>query len=96
MFRPGDLVVCVDDSIRYGLRPCVVRGTVYTVSQMVQADDGIGVVLEEASSHPFVAFNPTRFRPVSKRSTDLLRSMLTDLPSYAEVASSSRPRLPAA
>lgn len=96
MFHVGQLVVCVDATEAYGHRPALQKGTVYTVSHLVQANDGTGVVLDEVSAHPFVAFKPTRFRPVSKRSTDLLRSMLTELPSYAEVASSSRPRLPAA
>jgi hypothetical protein len=96
MFRPGDLVVCVDDGPGYGFHFGLERGRVYTVAQIVRTNNGTGVHVEEASSKPFDAFRPTRFRPVSKCSTDLLRSMLTDLPSYAEVASSSRPRLPAA
>ena len=75
MFTPGQFVVCVDTGIRVGSTSDfgmpLVKGKVYTVADLRLkpfGDGGVYLVLKEIpppTGHPFWAFHPDRFRPIS-------------------------------
>lgn len=91
---PGDWVVCVDN------RPRTFSGTearlrlhaLYRVERVTHYFGYPGLVLDGVRSAGFDgAFHADRFRPIDRRTTELFRSWLTDLPADLD----ARPVVPA-
>lgn len=80
-FHVGQKVVCVDDSpIEDGRSALVMRGAIYTISEIVMIcrHPGYGVRLVELTPYPGKGgWLPSRFRPVTERKTDI--SIFTEL-----------------
>lgn len=68
-FKPGDEVVCVDDSLAWGREPCgLVKGQVYRVLDLGEGFWGdIGVNVGVPSPHPTGRWSVSRFRKVQRR-----------------------------
>lgn len=91
-FKPGDEVVCVDDSPprQPGERDRLVKGRIYIV-EGIDPENGTGLYLAgmpghvaKPFKHPF-GWAPSRFRPVRKTSIEIFTSMLTPTPTKENV-----------
>jgi hypothetical protein len=73
-FHVGQKVVCVDDTDQPAA-PYVVRGRIYTISDMHEPRDGLGLYLEEVpcveTDDYWGSFKAERFRPIIERKTDI-------------------------
>jgi hypothetical protein len=97
-FKPGDEVVCVDDSRRnpdFGWHGTVKRGLVYTVAAVGPPPFRLGrhsvsvFILGAPNICPLdrvdIGYLPDRFRKVQRRKTDLsIESFLTIRPGFEE------------
>jgi len=91
MFHVGQLVVCVDgrwDRCSGYKEFSPTKGVVYTVREIVEHGENIGLQLEEIINPPYlyiegfceVAFAAARFRPVVETRLDVFREMLAPVP----------------
>lgn len=82
-FRVGQLVVCVDDEATIEPAP-VVRGRVYTISEIVSDGCEAGglnfIELPRRSGRPWFSWGPPRFRPVQYDTTKMVEEIKASLP----------------
>lgn len=78
-FRPGQKVVCIDDSPDWMGRPIVVvKNQIYTIKKFFTVCGMPGVLLEEVSPGQAPGWAASRFRPVTDISS--LKKLLKTQP----------------
>lgn len=76
MFESGQLVECVDDGARDGVK-VLERGCIYTVAL---SSGSLLLIEEHDPPAPFIAFRASRFRAVPENQIKLVRKMLEPSP----------------
>jgi hypothetical protein len=91
-FHVGQLVACVDASPpsesfrKEGYVPILRRGDVYEIEFIGSyLDDPFVVVVGAYSKHSTRGWQPSRFRPVTKRNTEIIAQLLQPVPDLERV-----------